>query len=142
MITDWNPWQALAGGGLIGLSAALLLLSNGKIAGISGIVGRLLLAPSEGAAWRAAFLAGLLGGPLLFVAFAGHWPDIVIDASWPVLLAAGFLVGAGTRWGHGCTSGHGVCGLARLSRRSMVAVATFMAAAIVTVFVVRHGIRP
>ncbi|MDR3461813.1 MAG: YeeE/YedE family protein [Beijerinckiaceae bacterium] len=142
MITDWNPWQALAGGGLIGLSAALLLLSNGKIAGISGIVGRLMLAPGEGAAWRAAFLAGLLSGPLLFVAFAGHWPDIGIDASWPVLLAAGLLVGAGTRWGHGCTSGHGVCGLARLSRRSMVAVATFMAAAIVTVFVVRHGIQP
>ncbi|MGD0634548.1 MAG: YeeE/YedE family protein [Beijerinckiaceae bacterium] len=141
MITDWNPWQALAGGGLIGLSAAFLLLSDGKIAGVSGIVGRLFLAPGEGTVWRAAFLAGLLGGPLLFVAFAGHWPEIAIDASWPVLLAAGLLVGAGTRLGHGCTSGHGVCGLARLSPRSMVAVAAFMTAAILTVFLIRHGVR-
>jgi uncharacterized membrane protein YedE/YeeE len=142
MSTDWNPWQALAGGGLIGLSAAFLLLSNGKIAGISGIAGRLLLERGEGTPWRAAFLAGLLFGPLLFVAGSGHWPEITIEASGPVLLIAGLLVGAGTRLSHGCTSGHGVCGLARLSRRSMVAVAAFMGAAFVTVFLTRHGAHP
>lgn len=133
----------LAGGTLIGASAALLLLANGRIAGISGILGGLLdglLGPAaRDRAWRAAFLVGLLAGPALYRLAAGHWPDVRVGASWPMLIAAGLLVGFGTRLGSGCTSGHGVCGLARLSPRSLAAVATFMAAAIVTVFLVRHG---
>ncbi|WP_430910308.1 YeeE/YedE family protein [Methylobacterium sp. sgz302541] len=130
---------ALAGGALIGASAALLLLANGRIAGISGILGGLLGTAARDGAWRIAFLVGLLAGPALFRLTAGHWPEARIGASWPMLVAAGLLVGFGTRLGSGCTSGHGVCGLARLSPRSFAAVATFMAAAIVTVFLVRHG---
>jgi len=131
-------WPSLAGGLLIGLSSVLLLLMNGRIAGISGIVGGMLQRPESGMAWRAAFLAGLLAGPLLFAALAGHRPAVEVLASMPVLVAAGLLVGFGTRLGSGCTSGHGVSGLARLSPRSIAAVATFMAFAIATVFLVRH----
>lgn len=130
----------LAGGVLIGASAALLLLANGRIAGISGILGGLLGPSIRDWAWRAAFLIGLLAGPPLFRLGADHWPEVRIGASWPMLVVAGLLVGFGTRLGSGCTSGHGVCGLARLSPRSLAAVATFMAAAIVTVFVARHGL--
>lgn len=130
----------LAGGALIGASAALLLLANGRIAGISGILGGLLRPSVRDSAWRITFLIGLMGGPALFRLNAGHWPDVRISASWPILVAAGLLVGFGTRLGSGCTSGHGVCGLARLSPRSFAAVATFMAAAILTVFLVRHGL--
>lgn len=133
----------LAGGALIGASAALLLLANGRIAGISGIVGGLLGPAGRDIGWRVAFLVGLLLGPVAFRLAAGHWPEVrlaaSLEASWPVLIVAGLLVGYGTRLGSGCTSGHGVCGLARLSPRSLAAVATFMAAAIVTVFLVRHG---
>ncbi len=131
---------SLAGGALIGASAALLLLANGRIAGISGILGGLLGPSVRDWAWRAAFVIGLLAGPTLFRLGAGHWPQVRIGASWPMLIIAGLLVGFGTRLGSGCTSGHGVCGLARLSPRSFAAVATFMAAAIVTVFLVRHGV--
>ncbi len=130
----------LAGGALIGASAALLLLANGRIAGISGILGGLLGPSVRDGAWRTAFVIGLLAGPALFRLGAGHWPEVRVGASWPVLVVAGLLVGYGTRLGSGCTSGHGVCGLARLSPRSLAAVATFMAAAIVTVFLVRHGV--
>ncbi len=130
----------LAGGALIGASAALLLLANGRIAGISGILGGLLGPAARDRAWRVAFLAGLLAGPWLFRLLSGGWPEARVAASWPVLVAAGLLVGFGTRLGSGCTSGHGVCGLARLSPRSVAAVATFMAAAIATVFLVRHGV--
>jgi len=130
----------LAGGVLIGASAVLLLLANGRIAGISGIVGGLLAPTARDWAWRVAFLAGLLAGPVLFHLLSGHWPQVRIGASWPMLVTAGLLVGFGTRLGSGCTSGHGVCGLGRLSPRSFAAVATFMATAIVTVFLVRHGV--
>ncbi|MCJ2014750.1 YeeE/YedE family protein [Methylobacterium sp. J-076] len=130
----------LAGGALIGAAAALLLLANGRIAGISGILGTLLGPAARDRAWRVAFLVGLLAGPALFRGLTGHWPEVRIGAPWPMLVAAGLLVGFGTRLGAGCTSGHGVCGLARLSPRSFAAVATFMAAAIVTVFLVRHGV--
>jgi uncharacterized membrane protein YedE/YeeE len=129
----------LAGGALIGAAAALLLLANGRIAGISGILGGLLGPSARDWAWRTAFVVGLLAGPALFRLGAGHWPEVRIGASWPMLVAAGLLVGFGTRLGSGCTSGHGVCGLARLSPRSFGAVATFMAAAMLTVFLVRHG---
>lgn len=136
-----SPFLApLAGGALIGCAAALLLLANGRIAGISGIAGGLLGPAGRESAWRVAFLVGLLLGPVLFRLAAGHWPEARLDVSWPMLVVAGLLVGYGTRLGSGCTSGHGVCGLARLSRRSFAAVAIFMAAAIVTVFLVRHGV--
>jgi len=137
---DWahfTPWSSLLGGVLIGAAAASLLLLNGRIAGISGIVGGLLRPERGDVAWRAAFVAGLVFAPAAYGFFA-RLPATAIEASYPVLLLAGLLVGAGTRFGSGCTSGHGVCGIARLSPRSLVATAAFMAAGFVTVFIVRH----
>lgn len=135
---NFTPIAALAGGLLIGLSAALLLVLNGRVAGISGILGG-LLAPERGeTAWRLAFVAGLLAAPLAYGALGGALPDVRPDASTGLLVAAGLLVGFGTRLGAGCTSGHGVCGLARLSPRSLAATGVFMAAAVATVFVARH----
>ncbi|MDR3535450.1 MAG: YeeE/YedE family protein [Acetobacteraceae bacterium] len=131
-------WPSLAGGALIGLSATLLLLLLGRVAGISGIAGNLLRRPDEDWGWRAAFVLGLIGGPLLFLLLFGHPPALEIASSLPMLVIAGLLVGFGTRLGAGCTSGHGVCGLARLSPRSMAAVAVFMFTAIVTVFIRNH----
>ncbi|OWK19551.1 hypothetical protein AJ88_39870 [Mesorhizobium amorphae CCBAU 01583] len=127
-------WPSLFGGMLIGLSASLLLLLNGRVAGISGIVGRLLLAR---AATNAAFVIGLLLGPLPFLAGFGHWPSVTIIASLPMIAAAGLLVGFGSRMGSGCTSGHGVAGLARLSPRSFVAVLSFLSAGVATVTLMR-----
>lgn len=121
-------WPSLAGGMLLGLSAGALLLLNGRIAGISGIFGR-LLAGSQ-LPLNAAFVLGLLCGPPLYVLAYGHLPAMTIAASAPTIVAAGLLVGIGTRMGSGCTSGHGILGLARLSRRSMVATATFLASGI------------
>ena len=129
-------WPALLGGMLIGLSASLLLLLNGRVAGVSGIVGRLLLAR---AATNAAFVIGLLLGPLLFLAGFGHWPSVTITASLPMVAAAGLLVGFGSRMGSGCTSGHGIAGLARLSPRSFVAVLTFLSAGVATVTLMRSA---
>ena len=140
MTIDWNnftPWTSLAGGLVIGLAITLFLMFNGRIAGISGIVGG-LLKPSPGdISWRIAFVAGLVLSPLVF-ALASPLPKIQIEASYPVLIVAGLLVGIGTRYGSGCTSGHGVCGLSRRSLRSMVATAAFMFAGFVTVYIVRH----
>jgi uncharacterized membrane protein YedE/YeeE len=133
-----SHWPSLVGGVLIGLSAALLLLVNGRIAGISGIVAHMLGSPDEGTSWRVAFLVGLVSGPLAFTVITGHAPPVHILARLPVLLVAGLLVGFGTRLGSGCTSGHGVAGLARLSPRSIAAVVTFIAFAMLTVFVARH----
>jgi uncharacterized protein len=136
-----NPFlQASLGGALIGASATVLLLLNGRVAGISGIAGNLLKAPDTNTPWRITFLLGLLLGPVLYRLAFDHWPEVALDASWPMLVAGGLLVGFGTRLGSGCTSGHGVCGLARLSWRSLAAVLTFMAVAILTVFMVRHGV--
>lgn len=140
MSTDWNnftPWSALAGGALIGLAAALLLLLNGRIAGISGVLGGLLKPVSGDISWRVAFVLGLVGAPLVYGLFAGL-PVPEINAGNTALIAAGLLVGVGTRYGSGCTSGHGVCGLSRLSPRSLVATACFMGAGFATVFVIRH----
>ena len=134
-------WLApLLGGALIGAAAVLLMAGIGRIAGISGIVGGALERPRGDTAWRWLFLAGLIGGAGLHRLFAAD--PIVPRADFPVaaLLIAGLLVGVGTRLGSGCTSGHGVCGLARLSPRSLVATATFMVAGIVTVWLVRHGL--
>lgn len=138
-------YAPLAGGMLIGLAAALLLLLNGRIAGISGILGGLLsrsLAPPGAAAagdsaWRIAFLAGLAAAPLLY-ALVAIPPAAQVDAGAGTLLAAGLLVGVGTRYGAGCTSGHGICGLSRLSPRSLVATLAFMATGVLTVFLLRH----
>ena len=128
MTLDWNaftPGPALAGGLLIGLGAALLIRFARRIAGISGIVGGLLRPMAGDRAWRLAFLAGLLASPWVYALVAGM-PRPRIDAGWGLLLVAGLLVGIGTRYGAGCTSGHGVCGLSRLSPRSAVATAVFM----------------
>jgi len=130
--------QSLGGGALIGAAAVLFLLLDGRIAGISGIVGSLLGPWTGQAATNVAFVLGLLLGPLLYWLLAGHLPAVRIDAAWPLLMIGGLLVGFGTRLGSGCTSGHGVCGLARLSPRSIAAVGMFMATAIATTFVLRH----
>ena len=134
----FTPVSALAGGLLIGLSAALLLLANGRIAGISGILGGALRPQPGEFGWRAAFLAGLLAAAPVLTLAGVDLPDIRIDVGTPVVIAGGLLVGFGTRLGSGCTSGHGVCGIARGSARSIVATVTFMATAAATVFVVRH----
>jgi uncharacterized membrane protein YedE/YeeE len=133
--THFTPWASLAGGVLIGVAAAMLVLLNGRIAGISSIVGG-LLAPRRGdVAWRVAFVAGLLAAPLAMALYA-QTPRI--DAGVGTLVAAGLLVGLGTSYGSGCTSGHGVCGLSRLSPRSLVATLAFMAAGMATVLLARH----
>lgn len=136
-MTEFTPIASTIGGLLIGLSAILLLALNGRIAGISGILGGLLAAPPGDRAWRAAFLAGLFGGGLLTFAWMPRAFGVT-PAPLPILVLAGLLVGFGTRMGSGCTSGHGVCGLSRLSPRSMVATFTFMAMGAITVFAVRH----
>lgn len=140
MQIDWTaftPWTAVAGGVLIGIAAALLVLASGRIAGVSGIVAGLLRPVHGDVGWRVAFAAGMLLAPLAFAAFASL-PALQIDAGYPMLIAGGLLVGIGTRFGSGCTSGHGVCGVARASRRSMVATLAFMLAGFVTVYLVRH----
>ena len=134
---SFTPWSALLGGLLIGLAAALLLLANGRIAGISGIVGGLLPARRGESAWRLAFVAGLVGAPLLFQLFA-PLPAVRIEAGVPLLLIAGLLVGIGTRYGSGCTSGHGVCGVSRLSPRSLAATGAFMLTGALTVYFLRQ----
>jgi uncharacterized membrane protein YedE/YeeE len=140
VVIDWSaftPWASLAGGALIGLAAALFVLANGRIAGVSGVLGG-LLAPRRGdAAWRLAFVLGLVGAPLVY-ALVTALPLPRIEAGTGALVAAGLLVGIGTRYGSGCTSGHGVCGLSRLSPRSLVATLAFMGAGFVTVYLLRH----
>ena len=136
-MNHFTPLSALLGGLLIGTGAVLLILFNGRIAGISGIVGGLLRPITGDVAWRAAFILGLLMAPLAFRLVASL-PAIQIDAGYPLLIVAGLLVGIGTRYGAGCTSGHGVCGLSRLSTRSAIATVVFMGAGFVTVFVVKH----
>lgn len=140
MTLDWThftPWTSLAGGVLIGIAAAMLVLLNGRIAGVSGIAGSLFSLRRGDIAWRVAFLLGLLAAPVAFRVF-GRVPFPRIDAGFGALLIAGLLVGIGTSYGSGCTSGHGVCGISRLSPRSLVATLAFMATGMVTVFVARH----
>ena len=132
-------WSSLIGGTFIGLSAVLLLLLNGRIAGISGIVGR--LAQGANILTNGAFVVGLALGPVLFLALFGHMPAVTVTGSWPLIVVAGLLVGFGTRMGSGCTSGHGVLGLARLSGRSFVAAVTFLAAGVLAVALLK-GIAP
>jgi hypothetical protein len=140
MSIAWNsftPWQSLAGGVVIGIAVAMFVLLSGRIAGISGVLGGLLRPRRNDVGWRLAFVLGLVAAPVVALFVAPVAPPR-IDAGWPALVVAGLLVGVGTRYASGCTSGHGVCGLARLSPRSFAATATFMGAGFVTVFVVRH----
>ena len=143
MTMDWNhftPWMSLGGGVLLGISAALFILVNGRVLGISGIVGGLLTPKKGDVGWRLAFLLGLAVSPLIFRMLMPS--DMVqaprVDAGYGAVVLAGLLVGLGTRYGSGCTSGHGVCGLSRMSPRSLLATITFMAFGFLTVFVVRH----
>ena len=142
MLIDWThftPWTALAGGVLLGLASALFVLLNGRILGISGIVGGLLRPRAGDMGWRLAFLLGMLVAPGLYWLVVGPTQPR-IDATWGMVVIAGLLVGVGTRYGSGCTSGHGVCGLSRMSPRSLVATLAFMGAGFVTVFLIRHAL--
>jgi uncharacterized membrane protein YedE/YeeE len=138
--TAFTPIASLIGGALIGLSAVMLMALTGRIAGVSGIAAR-LLPPYEDREFGGtlAFVAGLIAAPIVVLVAGGRLPAQTIDANVAVLALAGLLVGFGSVWGNGCTSGHGVCGISRLSVRSLVATITFMAAGIATVFVARHG---
>ena len=140
MSIDWNaftPWSSLFGGMLIGLAAAMFVLLNGRVAGISGVLGGLLTPLRGDVLWRVAFVGGIVFSPVIYSLFL-VLPPVQIDADYAALIAAGLLVGVGTRYGAGCTSGHGVCGLSRLSLRSLAATATFMGAGFATVFFMRH----
>ncbi|MEP7085325.1 MAG: YeeE/YedE family protein [Betaproteobacteria bacterium] len=139
-LLSFTPWTALAGGVLIGIAAAMFLLLNGRIAGVSGIIGGLLRPSLPDIGWRGAFIGGLIVAPTLYGAFV-YLPALKIEANYSTLIAAGLLVGVGTRYGAGCTSGHGVCGISRLSARSIAATMLFMAAGFATVFVVRHLLK-
>ncbi|HEV3476153.1 MAG TPA: YeeE/YedE family protein [Rubrobacteraceae bacterium] len=138
MIENFTPLSGLVGGVLIGLAAAMLLLLNGRLSGISGIVGGMMAPKTSDVGWRAAFIVGLLLGPFIYILVTGGALLLEMQASVPVLVVAGLLVGFGTRLGSGCTSGHGVCGIARLSKRSIVATAVFFVVAMLTVFITRH----
>ncbi len=135
--SHFTPLSALIGGLIIGSAAVLFMLINGRIAGISGIVGGLLNPVKYDVWWRIAFVAGLLMAPLIYGLFT-VLPTIQVDANYPMLVIAGVLVGVGTRYGSGCTSGHGICGLSRLSPRSMIATLSFMASGFITVFIMKH----
>jgi uncharacterized membrane protein YedE/YeeE len=137
--TEFTPYQALLGGVLIGLSAVLLMLFLGRIMGATGILSGIIIpATVRDWGWRAAVLAGMVTAPAVYLAVTGVFPEIQVPVSTPLLLIGGFIVGIGVTLGSGCTSGHGVCGMARLSPRSIVATLTFMAATFATVFIVRH----
>ena len=143
MNIDWanfTPWTSLSGGILLGVASAIFILVNGRVLGISGILGGLLTPKAGDAAWRIAFLLGMLSAPLVYglLAPAGFVRAPTIDAGFAAIIAAGVMVGLGTRFGSGCTSGHGVCGLSRLSSRSLVATLAFMGAGFAMVFVARH----
>jgi uncharacterized protein len=137
--TLFTPWQSLAGGVLIGLASVLLMLTLGRIMGATGVLAGVLTPsahPDTG--WRLALLAGMITGPLAVMAVTGEMPAVEVPVSMPMLLVGGLLVGIGVTYGSGCTSGHGVCGMARLSRRSIAATAVFMLTTGLTVFVIRH----
>ncbi|MDG3042942.1 YeeE/YedE family protein [Roseicyclus marinus] len=139
--TVFTPWQSLGGGVLIGLSAVLLMLAVGRVMGATGVLAG-IFAPASIAdlSWRLALLAGMVTGPTVYWLATGGMPEITVPVSMPMLLIGGFIVGVGVTYGSGCTSGHGVCGMARLSPRSIVATITFMIATAITVFIIRHVI--
>ena len=139
METIFTPYQSLAGGALIGVATVMLMATLGRVFGATGIVGG-LLSPENGAdwSWRAAVLAGMVSGPLAVLALTGEMPAVEVPVSTLALVVGGLIVGVGVTYGSGCTSGHGVCGLARLSPRSLVATLVFMASTAITVFLIRH----
>jgi hypothetical protein len=137
-MSNFTPLSAAIGGGLIGLSSVLLMLLTGRIAGISGMFAGLLDRDSDDKSWRIAFIAGLILAPVIAGLIGYQMPKPQMPSSWTVIVAAGLLVGFGTRLGGGCTSGHGICGIARLSGRSIAATVIFMLTAIATVAVTRH----
>lgn len=141
METVFTPWQSLGGGALIGVAASLLMLSLGRIFGATGVLSGLLsTGPSQDRMWRLALLLGMVSGPIVVLLLSGQMPVVQVPVSAPMLIIGGLAVGVGVTFGSGCTSGHGVCGLARLSPRSAVAVLTFMLATAATVYVLRHVI--
>lgn len=135
---NFTPISSLIGGGLIGIASVLLMAANGRIAGISGIAGGLFVPGNGDKAWRIAFILGLVAAPLFYQLITGDVPLLSFPTPFPLLIAGGILVGFGTQLGGGCTSGHGVCGISRLSMRSLVATIAFMATGALTVFLVRH----
>lgn len=137
-MTEFTPFSALIGGLLIGTATVAFLWLTGRIAGISGIVGGLLSAAPQDWAWRLAFILGLVAAPFAYLLVMGEMPKAVIPGSMVTMAVAGFLVGFGTRLGSGCTSGHGICGVSRLSPRSLVATAAFMVSGLVTYYVLHH----
>jgi len=140
-MTEFTPFASLFGGALIGLSAVLLMLALGRIMGATGILaGFINPASADEWRWRAAVIAGMVCAPLIYYAATGAMPTIDVPVSTPLMLAGGFIVGIGVTLGAGCTSGHGVCGIARLSSRSITATLTFMVATAATVFIIRHVI--
>lgn len=134
---NFTPWSSLAGGILIGLAASMMVLMNGRIAGVSGIVGSISSAHRADIPWRIAFVIGLIVSPLVYGVF-GKVPTFTLETTHLQIVVAGLLVGLGSRFGSGCTSGHGVCGIARLSGRSILATVVFISAGVVTVYVMRH----
>jgi hypothetical protein len=137
-MANFTPLSAAIGGALIGLASALLMLLAGRVAGISGILGATLGLGTGDRAWRCAFIAGLIGAPVAAMLAGYAVPTPQMPASWILIVVAGLLVGFGARLGGGCTSGHGVCGIARLSKRSIIATAVFMATAVIVVAAMRH----
>jgi len=140
MTIDWTsftPWASLSGGVIIGIAAAMFILLNGRIAGISGILGGLLIPKKGDVLWRALFVVGMVLAPTAWL-LTGPLPEMQIDAGYPLLIIAGLIVGISTRYGSGCTSGHGVCGISRLSPRSIVATLAFMFTGFVTVYIMRQ----
>ena len=139
METSFTPLQSLLGGSLIGFSTVLLMLTLGRIMGATGILAGVIMPFASGERmWRGVILLGMVSAPLLYLLMTGSWPTISVPVSMPMIIIGGFLVGIGVTFGSGCTSGHGVCGLARLSRRSIVAVLSFMVTTFATVYIVRH----
>lgn len=139
--TEFTPWVSLAGGVLIGLSAVILMWVKGRILGATGVLAGLFAPASrDDFNWRAALVLGMVTAPVVFLVATGGFPEITVPVSTPMLLVGGFIVGLGVTFGGGCTSGHGVCGMARLSPRSIVATLTFMASTVVTVYLIRHVI--
>lgn len=137
METDFTPWLSLTGGLLIGLASVLLMALNGRIMGATGIISGAIFGGHD-RWWRVALLAGMICGPVLVLLVTGSWPDIQVPVSKPMILIGGFIVGIGVTLGSGCTSGHGVCGMARLSPRSIAATLTFMLTCALTLYVMRH----
>lgn len=139
-MADFDPIAGLLGGVVIGLAAVFLMLLNGRVAGISGIAAGAFSASRGERSWRLAFLAGLIGAPAIIALLGGSYDLPRMPSNWTLIVIAGLLVGVGSRMGSGCTSGHGVCGIARLSPRSIVSTVLFMASAVIVVAIVRHGI--